>query len=342
MSDHWDFYFCDLDGHRCSIFVDLALDGAAPVRAEPCLLWVSVDLHDPGLDGLPAADFDELHEIEDALFDALSARLGARAVGRLTGEGSRQFFFYAAKPATGALEETVRETMGRFPEQAFTSGERDDPEWRHYREFLFPSEEELVTIENQHVVEELIAHGDSLDAPRAVDHWLYFPSAAKQAEFVREATRLGFAELEDRDDDDADDDDDEEDDDDDHEGDDGEGGRKGGDDAGGNGIAPGHDDAHGHDHAHGYDLAHAHDLAHGHGHEHHHDYRSDASGDRELPFVAKISRIDDVDPESINAVTVELLRLANRFGGAYDGWETELVDGDDGSDEVDDADSSDD
>jgi len=44
-----------------------------------------------------------------------------------------------------------------------------------------------------------------------------------------------------------------------------------------------------------------------------------------LPFKLHISRIDKVDLESINKVTLMLRREAEKYGGKYDGWETEII-----------------
>jgi uncharacterized protein (TIGR01619 family) len=45
----------------------------------------------------------------------------------------------------------------------------------------------------------------------------------------------------------------------------------------------------------------------------------------ELPYQLHISRKDNVDPDSINKLTMELRKLAKTYKGDYDGWETFIV-----------------
>jgi regulator of RNase E activity RraB len=42
------------------------------------------------------------------------------------------------------------------------------------------------------------------------------------------------------------------------------------------------------------------------------------------PFSVMLERIDHVDFNSINDVTIQLFRLAQEFNGDYDGWETSV------------------
>ena len=44
----------------------------------------------------------------------------------------------------------------------------------------------------------------------------------------------------------------------------------------------------------------------------------------ECPYGVTIQRIDHIDWDSINEVTLELFELANEHGGEYDGWETSV------------------
>jgi regulator of RNase E activity RraB len=50
---------------------------------------------------------------------------------------------------------------------------------------------------------------------------------------------------------------------------------------------------------------------------------SHAKGD--MPFGISVARTQPVKQELIDATVIELLRLAQRFEGEYDGWETPIV-----------------
>lgn len=48
-------------------------------------------------------------------------------------------------------------------------------------------------------------------------------------------------------------------------------------------------------------------------------------GDRDLPFGISIARTQAVDQQQIDKTTIDLLHLARRFDGDYDGWESPAV-----------------
>lgn len=47
--------------------------------------------------------------------------------------------------------------------------------------------------------------------------------------------------------------------------------------------------------------------------------------DSELPYQLHISRVDNLDPQLINSLTLSLRKKAKEFKGEYDGWETFVV-----------------
>lgn len=51
----------------------------------------------------------------------------------------------------------------------------------------------------------------------------------------------------------------------------------------------------------------------------------ESQGKGNLPFGLTVFRTQPIDQELIDQTTVELLRLAKRFGGEYDGWETPVT-----------------
>ena len=51
---------------------------------------------------------------------------------------------------------------------------------------------------------------------------------------------------------------------------------------------------------------------------------SDGDGDQ-LPFSLLVSRVDSIDKQSINGITLELVRLAGEHRGDYDGWGCEAT-----------------
>ena len=116
-------------------------------RQRPWLLWVWVQLQAPKPDGLATnEEARALHEIGEALDALVSAICGAQLVGRITGNGRREFYFYAAEP--GELTASVASAMKAFPEYKYETGSTFQPEWEQYLT-LYPSETNLERMQNR-------------------------------------------------------------------------------------------------------------------------------------------------------------------------------------------------
>lgn len=180
MSDEWDFYFARVNGAVSSIFVDLGIRPDVPLEKRPWLLWVFVQLQSPNAEGLSTNDeAPRLHEIGEALDAAVSSLCGAQLVGRITGAGQREFYFYAEEP--GPLDEAVSRAMRGFAEYRHECGSTLEPDWNQYLDLLYPSSTNLQRMFNRRVLEDLASRGDVHELPRAVTHWLQFPTEEARA-----------------------------------------------------------------------------------------------------------------------------------------------------------------
>jgi hypothetical protein len=180
LSDEWDFYFAKINDAVSSIFVDLGLKPDAPNEKRPWLLWVWVEMRAPRPDGLSSGEeAAQLHEIEAALDAMILPVCGAQLVGRITGSGRREFYFYGEEP--GELDAAVARAMRPFEGYQFQSGSSFQPDWEQYLELLYPSASNLQRMMNRRVLDSLEEQGDAHEVPRKVDHWLEFPSVATRA-----------------------------------------------------------------------------------------------------------------------------------------------------------------
>jgi hypothetical protein len=177
LSDDWDFYFARVNGAVSSIFVDLGIRPDVPLEKRPWLLWVFVELQSPSADGLSTQEESPtLHAIGEALNAMIAPTCGAQLVGRITGAGRREFYFYAEEP--GPLDEAVGNAMKAFAAYQPECGSTLQPDWEQYIELLYPSESNLQRMFNRRVLESLEERGDVHETPRRVDHWLEFPDTA--------------------------------------------------------------------------------------------------------------------------------------------------------------------
>ena len=97
------------------------------------LVEVELTLEHPTEHGLTTDDeATELNEIEDKVRAAASSIVD---VGRLTGRGRRNIYFYAEDAL--AVRQRIEATLGACTNKTFEVRTRPDPEWRFYREEMF-------------------------------------------------------------------------------------------------------------------------------------------------------------------------------------------------------------
>lgn len=191
MSDEWDFYFARVNDAVSSIFVDLGIRDHVPIETRPWLLWVWVVLQAPKPDGLATNEEGRvLHEIGEALDSLVSATCGAQLVGRITGTGRREFYFYAAEP--GELPQSVTTAMKAFPQYKYETGSTFQPEWDQYLT-LYPSDTNLERMQNRRMLESLAEQGDVHDVPRKIEHWLHFGDEPSRAACRETLVAIDFA-----------------------------------------------------------------------------------------------------------------------------------------------------
>lgn len=188
--DHWEIYATYVDDKPAVILVDLGIAQAAPVASLPNLAWLWVHLKSPDDEGFAREDEDMLlNEVEDAVTEACTDAT-IRYVGRVTSDGRREFYFYAADPVE--FKQIVEAAIQPFSDQTFDIDDAEDGEWTHYWNVLYPSPEDFQQINNAHEIQRLQREGDSLSQPRPVDHFANFKSEQDRTDFSIAAGALGY------------------------------------------------------------------------------------------------------------------------------------------------------
>ncbi len=183
MAENWDFYLCHIDDVPASIFVNLDLIRLAPMGAFPSMAYLRIYMKEPRSDGLSSAEeFETLSEIDDKILAAFNELGKSTYAGRTTTDGMRTYYFYV--PEVERFDATVAKAMCEHPDYEYETGHRDDPEWRIYKEFLFPSSRDRQRMANRHVLDALAEQGDAHDIPREIDHFAYFPDVQAAATFA--------------------------------------------------------------------------------------------------------------------------------------------------------------
>ncbi len=189
--ERWDFYLCKVDDAPASIFLDLALRDSLDDASRQTLYALQVSMTELGEHGMgTATEADALNPIEDVIAEE-ARTVGLRLIGRLRNHGIWQLTFMGPADHEERLNRIAKPILASSG-RAFELVSQPDPEWSYYREFLYPNAERERWMKDKSVVEALEQHGDPLIASRRVDHWVYFPSAAKRSAYAQHVTRLGF------------------------------------------------------------------------------------------------------------------------------------------------------
>ena len=184
-------FFRGLGRRLSSVIVNLAIGDRAPLTDAPCLLRITIPMLDAAVHGMGSTgERQVLNEMDRELVAALFEHCAASFVGRELTKGQMKFYFYA--PSDCVPEPIVTEVVGRHPGYRFRLTRTRDPEWSVYFDELYPNRVEfqlLTTHERQAAAAEM---GDSLEMPRPICHWTYFPTSEKREQFLGRVREHGF------------------------------------------------------------------------------------------------------------------------------------------------------
>ena len=189
--EEWGFYFCWVDNRPGSIYLDLGLKEIAPIKGKGNIFWVSIPMNDLREDGMSSQEeSSKLWEIEDLLVKGMTDNHDVIFAGRLTNNGTRDFYFYFGEEIL--IDRTVSEVMIKFPNYEYNFGIKENDNWESYFNFLYPAPRDYQSIMNRRVLEQLEKNGDALTEARLVDHWIYFNSEIDRERFGVEVLMRNF------------------------------------------------------------------------------------------------------------------------------------------------------
>ena len=184
-------FFRGVGRRMSSVIVNLAIGDQAPLSDAPCLLRITIPMHDAAAHGMGSTrERQILNELDRKLVGALAEQCGAKFVARELTKGQMKFYFYAS--ANCEPDSVVAEAMRQHPGYKFRLTRTRDPEWSVYFDELYPNRAEfqmLTTHERQAAAAEM---GDSLEIPRPICHWTYFPTAESREQFLSQVRDRGF------------------------------------------------------------------------------------------------------------------------------------------------------
>jgi hypothetical protein len=189
MSDHWEFFPCNMDGRDAFIFVDVGIAEAIH-EAPSTLIRVRLTFRSVHPTGLPTEeDMEPANAIEDRL-EEFALSVDDWYVGRITTDGFRDFYVYSTQsPIDWAnLITTLNEESGYMLKLSAL----DDPKHECYFQYLYPADEDWRVIGDLRVIQQVAEAGDDGQEARPINHWTYFDNEADAAPFIAWAESADF------------------------------------------------------------------------------------------------------------------------------------------------------
>lgn len=169
---NWFVYETKVDDKPAHIIVDLEIGDAARIRAHPCVTYITVALPDGERKGQDQTfTLDQLDELADALCFAIKSDGRLVLAGRSTSEDQETFYFYSTSKAAVSV---LKDTMAKWPSFPYITGTHLDPQWKTYKDFLYPTPEEMFLVTNRHQVEDMRKRGDRAESVRDIEHFVAF------------------------------------------------------------------------------------------------------------------------------------------------------------------------
>jgi Regulator of ribonuclease activity B/Family of unknown function (DUF695) len=190
LPDEWQSFMSHREGAVVIVMSRANLADALVSRRES--VWVfSVALQSQTENNLPdGEEFDRLAQL-DMLFDQIEADSGSPSLGRVTGQGRRQYFYLAESG-----EKLTSELARAAGSLGYESQVRQEREARAiFDKYLAPTPEEERGIKDQQVLQQLEQAGDFAERARQVDHWAYFPDRVAAGVFAKWAMENGYRVL---------------------------------------------------------------------------------------------------------------------------------------------------
>ena len=146
--DDWNFYRCNVNDRLSSVYTNMSLVDIAPINSLPMLNWLWIRLRHPDDRGLSTdQEFDSLCAYEDELIFALSESQDIKYVGRITGGGRREFYFYSSEGAD--FRSRIDGVLSNHPDYQFQVGSKADELWDQYLSLLYPGDHGLEQIRSR-------------------------------------------------------------------------------------------------------------------------------------------------------------------------------------------------
>ncbi|MFI5172190.1 MAG: DUF695 domain-containing protein, partial [Chitinophagales bacterium] len=190
-TDNWSTYIAQWEGKPGSVILNMDLIKTAPDLSLNYLLVTGVN-YSCGDDGFPIdSEWESLYAVSDSVSAIISKMTSNEMAGTYTYQCDRYDYIYL-KDTTGIRKALSDLYKTKFDNYKYYIKLEKDANWRAYIQFLYPTEEILRIMNNQKVLDQLVAQGDDLSKPRQVDHWIYFKDKKDRENFAKKVKTMNY------------------------------------------------------------------------------------------------------------------------------------------------------
>ena len=186
----WNVYRSWLDDDPAVFRLNLALDKVAPIEDFSYCVRITVTLKDPDKNGFSSdEERPTIYAIEDKIFRPLESNKDI-LVAVLTARGEVTWYFYSQAPEH--LQERLSASWDSEFGYSYQVECSEDKQWNFFLKGLYPNIYEKQTIYNREILSACEKHGDQVEVPRPIEHWLYFDTEHDMLNAIEKAAALGF------------------------------------------------------------------------------------------------------------------------------------------------------
>ena len=186
----WNVYRSWLDDDPAVFRLNLALDKVAPIEGFSYCVRITVELKNPDERGFSTdEERPTIYAIEDKIFRPLESNKDI-LVAVLTARGEVTWYFYSQAPEH--LQERLSASWDSEFGYSYQVECSEDKQWNFFLKGLYPNIYEKQTIYNREILSACEKHGDQVEVPRPIEHWLYFDTEQDMLNAIEKAAALGF------------------------------------------------------------------------------------------------------------------------------------------------------
>ena len=186
----WNVYRSWLDDDPAVFRLNLALDKVAPIEDFSYCVRITVTLKDPDKNGFSSdEERPTIYAIENKIFRPLESNKDI-LVAVLTARGEVTWYFYSQAPEH--LQERLSASWDSEFGYSYQVECSEDKQWNFFLKGLYPNIYEKQTIYNREILSACEKHGDQVEVPRPIEHWLYFDTEQDMLNAIEKAAALGF------------------------------------------------------------------------------------------------------------------------------------------------------